>query len=232
MGHLTWLNPHTLEFPPADMALDDPNGLLALGGDLSPQRLIRAYRLGIFPWYQDGQPLLWWCPNPRTVLFPDKLHISRSMNKFLRHTTFSVSYDRCFDQVLRQCAAPRPYSEGTWITDEMQQAYRQLHRMGIAHSVEVWDQGELVGGLYGLALGQVFFGESMFSLRSNASKTGFIHLTNELQRAGFALIDCQMPTDHLFSLGAESIERSDFLQLLRQFCPENADNHWPWTGGL
>ena len=226
---LTWLDPADLRFPPPEHALDDPNGLIALGGDLRPQRLINAYRQGIFPWYQDDQPLLWWCPDPRTVVTPDSLHVSRSMQKFLRKTDFQATFDQDFSAVIRACAAPRSYADDTWITDDMQAAYIELHQRGIAHSVEVWQQAELVGGLYGIALGRVFFGESMFSRQTNASKTAFIHLIRQLGDWGFALIDCQMPTDHLFSLGAHAMSRRDFLQHLAQLCPPEAPSAWPAT---
>ncbi|WP_022962514.1 leucyl/phenylalanyl-tRNA--protein transferase [Halopseudomonas pelagia] len=220
MLQLTWLDEQNLEFPPAALALDEPPGLLAVGGDLSPARLIKAYRCGIFPWYQDGQPLLWWCPHPRTVLLPRQLHVSRSLRKQLKHNPFRLSMDSAFAEVLRGCAEPRDYTDATWITEEMQQAYRKLHQLGIAHSVEVWEQEQLVGGLYGLALGKVFFGESMFSRRTNASKIAFVHLVTQLEAWGFELIDCQMPTDHLFSLGAHSVSREDFLAQLNTLCPE------------
>lgn len=226
MSQLTWLNPLSLAFPPPDQALDDPNGLLALGGDLSPARLERAYRLGIFPWYQDGQPILWWSPDPRTVLFPEQLHVSRSMQKFLRKTSLHVTFDQAFKQVVRGCAAPRDYADDTWITEEMQEAYAELHRRGLAHSVEVWDDEQLVGGLYGVALGRVFFGESMFSRRDNASKTGFITLVRHLAKQGFVLIDCQMPTDHLFSLGAVTMTRAEFQAQLEELCNQGVVNHW------
>ncbi len=226
MSQLTWLNPRSLTFPPIEQALDDPNGLLALGGDLSPARLERAYRLGIFPWYQDGQPILWWSPDPRTVLFPDQLHVSRSMQKFLRKTSLRVTFDQAFSRVISECAAPRDYAQETWITDEMQQAYTALHQRGLAHSVEVWEGDELVGGLYGVALGRLFFGESMFSRRDNASKTGFISLVRRLDRLGFVMIDCQMPTDHLFSLGAVSMPRADFQARLEELCNPGVVNHW------
>ncbi|TVP91246.1 MAG: leucyl/phenylalanyl-tRNA--protein transferase [Pseudomonadaceae bacterium] len=223
---LTWLEPDDLRFPPPEHALEDPNGLIALGGDLRPQRLINAYRQGIFPWYQDDQPLLWWCPDPRTVVTPESLHVSRSMQKFLRKTDFAVTFDQNFSSVIEACAAPRSYAEDTWITDDMQAAYTALHHLGIAHSVEVWQQGQLVGGLYGVALGRVFFGESMFSWQTNASKTAFIHLVRKLGDCGFALIDCQMPTDHLFSLGAQAMSRHDFLQQLSRLCPPGAPDYW------
>lgn len=231
MLQLTWLNEQDLEFPCADLALDEPPGLLAVGGDLSPARLVKAYRSGIFPWYQDGQPLLWWCPDPRTVLLPGELHISRSMRKFLKRSDFRVSLDCAFSEVIRACAEPRDYTNATWITQEMQDAYGELHRLGIAHSVEIWDQDQLVGGLYGLALGKVFFGESMFSRRTNASKTAFIHLAAQLAEWGFELIDCQMPTDHLFSFGAQSLGRDQFIQRLADLCPEETPSAWGTSTG-
>ncbi len=210
MTELRWLDPDSLDFPPASQALSDPNGLLAVGGDLDPDRLIAAYRQGIFPWYEEGQPLLWWSPDPRTVVRPSSVHLSRSMRKFLRKTDFAVTFDRCFPAVIQACAAPRDYTDDTWITPAMQQSYTELHRRGQAHSVEVWQGSELVGGLYGVGLGQVFFGESMFSRRSNASKTAFIALAGRLQQLGCQLIDCQMPTDHLESLGAQQLSRAAF----------------------
>ena len=227
MSQISWLSPHTLDFPAAELALADPNGLLAVGGDLSPARLERAYRLGIFPWYQEGQPLLWWSPDPRTILRPDKLHVSRSMRKFLRQTPFHVTVDQDFPAVMAACAEPRDYTDSTWITPDMQAAYCELHKRGIAHSVEVWDGQTLVGGLYGVALGKVFFGESMFSRRANASKTGFVKLVERLGVWGFEIIDCQMPTDHLFSFGAESISRREFRASLARLCPEGIADCWP-----
>lgn len=226
MTELRWLDPDSLDFPPSSEALASPNGLLAVGGDLAPARLIAAYRRGIFPWYEEGQPLLWWSPDPRTVLTPSTLHISRSMAKFLRKTAFRVTFDTDFSAVLRACAEPRDYTDATWITADMRRAYEELHRRNIAHSVEVWDGTELVGGLYGLALGKVFFGESMFSRRSNASKTGFISLVRELERCGCELIDCQMPTDHLESLGATTISRAAFVQVLDRLCNEQIPSCW------
>lgn len=231
MLQLTWLDEQNLEFPCADMALDEPPGLLAVGGDLSPARLVKAYRSGIFPWYEDGQPLLWWCPDPRTVLLPRQLHVSRSMRKFLKHSSLRVSLDSAFAEVMQGCAEPRDYTDATWITQEMQDAYQELHRLGIAHSVEVWEQDQLVGGLYGLALGKVFFGESMFSRRPNASKTAFIRLTGQLAGWGFELIDCQMPTDHLFSFGAQSLSRDEFLQRLTYLCAEDSASAWGTSTG-
>ncbi len=215
-----WLNPDDphYEFPNPENALADPDGLLAVGGDLSPERIISAYLRGIFPWYSYGQPILWWSPNPRAVLFPEKLHISKSLKKIIRKKRFTTTMDQAFHQVIYSCAqTPRKDQDGTWITDDMQQAYLHLHQLGIAHSVECWLGDELVGGLYGLALGKVFFGESMFSHQSNASKVAFIHLLDELTKSGYALIDCQVTTDHLLSLGAEEIPRKQFLTLVKQY---------------
>ncbi|WP_210711548.1 leucyl/phenylalanyl-tRNA--protein transferase [Pseudomonas sp. MWU349] len=212
---LTWLQRNTLDFPPLEKAMREPNGLLAAGGDLSADRLIQAYRHGCFPWFSEGQPILWWSPDPRTVLFPDELHVSRSLGKLLRKQRYQVTFDQDFAAVISACAAPRAYAEGTWISEAMQRAYLQLHQRGYAHSVEVWDQGVLVGGLYGLAMGQLFFGESMFSRADNASKFGFATLVERLKAWGFVLIDCQMPTEHLHSLGARSISRPEFANYLK-----------------
>ena len=213
---LTWLQRNSLTFPPLEKAMREPNGLLAAGGDLSADRLIQAYRHGCFPWFQEGQPILWWSPDPRTVLFPEELHISRSLGKVLRQSRYQVTFDRDFAAVIQACAAPREYADGTWITDSMQLAYLELHRRGYAHSVEVWEQDALVGGLYGLAIGQLFFGESMFSRADNASKVGFATLVERLKAWGFVLIDCQMPTEHLHSFGARAITRTTFADYLRQ----------------
>ena len=223
---ITWLNRASLKFPPLHKALREPNGLLAAGGDLSAERLVAAYRHGCFPWYQDGQPLLWWSPDPRTVLLPNNLHISRSLRKVLRSDLFSVTFDRNFTDVIHACSEPRKDEDGTWITSEMQTAYFALHAQGHAHSVEVWQQDQLVGGLYGIAIGQLFFGESMFSRTSNASKVGFVTLVSALKAAGFVLIDCQMPTAHLISLGAESIRRSEFSEYLTQHLDIRTDMQW------
>lgn len=223
---LTWLDRDDLRFPPIERALREPNGLLAAGGDLSPRRLVQAYRQGIFPWFEDGQPILWWSPDPRTVLRPADLHVSRSLAKVLRQRRFDVTFDRDFEAVIRACAAPRSYANGTWITEHMQQAYTHLHAQGLAHSVEVWDAGQLVGGLYGLAMGRLFFGESMFSRTDNASKVGFVTLVQHLERAGVVLIDCQMPTQHLHSLGAGPISRDAFAQYLRTYVDQPAQGPW------
>ncbi len=196
----------------------NPTGLLAAGGDLSADRLIQAYRHGCFPWFQDGQPILWWSPDPRTVLFPAELHVSRSLAKLLRQARYTVTFDQDFARVIEACA------DGTWITDSMQDAYLELHRRGHAHSVEVWDQGELVGGLYGLAMGQLFFGESMFSRADNASKFGFATLVERLTAWGFVLIDCQMPLSHLHS--ARAIPREAFADYLARHLGQPNDADW------
>ncbi|WP_394236730.1 leucyl/phenylalanyl-tRNA--protein transferase [Pseudomonas anguilliseptica] len=223
---LTWLQRDSLDFPPLHKALREPNGLLAAGGDLRPERLIQAYRHGCFPWFQDGQPILWWSPDPRTVLLPDQLHVSRSLAKVLRQSRYRVTFDQAFADVIRACAAPRSYAAETWITSPMQDAYLGLHRRGIAHSVEVWRDDELVGGLYGLAMGQLFFGESMFSRADNASKVGFVTLVEHLKGWGFVLIDCQMPTEHLLSLGAQTISRDEFAGYLRKHLDQSSQADW------
>ena len=202
-------------FPPVDWA--DPEGILAVGGDLSPERVLTAYGNGIFPWYSPGDPIIWWSPDPRMVLFPSELKISRSMRPILNGNRFRVTFDQAFEQVIEACAAiPRKGQSGTWITEEMKAAYIQLHQYGYAHSVEVWEGKDLVGGLYGESLGSMFFGESMFSNVSNASKAGFITAVKKLEAIGFTLIDCQVHTDHLASMGAREIPRSSFMQYLQQ----------------
>lgn len=223
---LTWLKRNELVFPPLSKAMREPNGLLAAGGDLSPERLIQAYRHGCFPWFEEGQPILWWSPDPRTVLLPAEVHVSRSLRKVLRQGRFRVTFDQDFAAVIAECAGPRNYTDGTWITDDMQRAYLALHDQGHAHSVEVWDGDALVGGLYGLAMGRLFFGESMFSRADNASKVGFVTLVEHLQQAGFVLIDCQMPTDHLHSLGARSIPREVFAGYLSQYLDQPNSATW------
>ena len=223
---LTWLKRDNFSFPPLETALREPNGLLAAGGDLQPERLLAAYRHGCFPWYQEGQPLLWWSPDPRTVLFPDELHVSRSLRKRMRHGDYQVTFDKAFTEVIQGCAGPRSYADGTWITTPMQDAYIRLHEMGVAHSVEVWQQGQLVGGLYGLAMGELFFGESMFSRATDASKVGFVTLVERLREWGFALIDCQMPTRHLESFGARSIPRAAFAEALAMHLDRPSAADW------
>ena len=202
------------EFPPTHLALNEPNGLLAVGGDLSSQRLTEAYRHGIFPWFEDDQPILWWSPSPRAVIFPDQVHCSKSMNKWLRKTPYQICIDRDFAAVLKHCSGARKNANGTWITDSMKRAYTQLHHQGIAHSIEAYEGNYLVGGLYGVSLGKVFFGESMFSKVTNASKMALIYLARFLEHRGFTLIDCQVGSEHVMSLGAVEIHRSLFEQYL------------------
>ena len=206
-----------LWFPPVTEA--DEDGLLAVGGDLNPERILYAYQQGIFPWYSEEIPL-WWSPDPRFVLFPNELYISKSMRTLLKRNAFKVTTNQAFTQVINACGTiERPGQDGTWLNADMQQAYIQLHQMGYAHSVEAWYNNTLVGGLYGLRIGQVFFGESMFSTISNASKYAFISFVQQLQTEGVQLIDCQVYTDHLASLGATMIPRNDFIQYLRKWLP-------------
>jgi leucyl/phenylalanyl-tRNA---protein transferase len=204
------------EFPPTSRALRRPNGLLAAGGDLSVKRLVQAYRKGIFPWYSEDQPILWWSPDPRMVLEPAQIKLSRSLRKRLRRRDYEVRTDTTFSDVLRSCAAPRAGSDGTWITREMIGAYEALHRAGHAHSVETWIAGELAGGLYGVALGRAFFGESMFSRAPDASKLALAHLARQLERWGYGMIDCQMTTAHLARFGAREIPRTEFMLKLKE----------------
>ena len=211
-------------FPDVSEAFDEPNGLLAVGGCLSPVRLQNAYRCGIFPWFSDGDPILWWSPDPRMVLLPDELKISRSLRKTLRKVAFRYSYDCNFSGVLAACAAPRRDSKGTWITVEMMSAYRELHRMGMAHSFEVWLHHQLVGGLYGVAVGRVFYGESMFHRVDDASKAALVYAVDCLKRWNFELIDCKLHTTHLASLGANEISRRDYIDLLRRYCNQPVDS--------
>jgi leucyl/phenylalanyl-tRNA--protein transferase len=202
-----------IEFPHPKYA--DDEGFLAFGGDLSPQRLLLAYANGIFPWYNPGDPILWWSPDPRMVLFPANLKVSKSMRQVLRRNYFEIRYDTAFKEVMLACAeVPRPGQEGTWITDEMLEAYLKMHELGFAHSVEAWQDGKLVGGLYGMSLGKCFFGESMFAKVSNASKAAFITMVQKLKSLDFQLIDCQIYTKHLASLGAYEIPRANFLEHL------------------
>jgi len=203
------------DFPPIARALTEPDGLLAVGGCLSTTRIINAYRQGIFPWYSHDDPILWWSPNPRLVIFPNKLHISKSLKKTQRKQIFQLSFDKAFAEVIQACASPREQESGTWLTTEMQNSYIRLHKEGHAHSMEAWYQGELVGGLYGIAIGQVFFGESMFHTKTDASKIAFISLIQNLANWGYQLIDCQVHSEHLVSLGAEEIPRTEFSTLLQ-----------------
>jgi len=212
---IPWLDAE-LRFPPVHRALREPNGLLAAGGDLSVERLLEAYRHGIFPWYGDDQPILWWSPDPRMVLVPGEITISRSLRKRLRRRDFEIRADSAFSDVMRACAEPREGEAGTWITDEMASAYAALHRAGHAHSVEAWLDGKLAGGLYGVSIGRIFFGESMFSRATDASKVALAHLARQLERWAFGLIDCQMSTPHLESLGAREIARNEFVRALSE----------------
>ncbi len=211
MIELTWLDPSKLEFPPVEQAMQDPDGLLAVGGDLSKERLLLAYSKGIFPWYEDDQPLLWWSPDPRAVIEPQNVKISRSLRKRLRKREFEVRVDTAFDDVVKRCQNPRAYSNETWITNEMRQAYLALHRDGYAHSIECYQDKELVGGLYGVSIGRLFFGESMFHTATDASKVAFVSLCRLLRQQGCPLVDCQMPNPHIMSLGVETITRSEFM---------------------
>lgn len=229
MVALIWLDPGD-PFPDTDEALDDPAGLLAAGGDLSPATLVRAYNRGIFPWFSDGEPILWWTLSPRLTLKPHQFHCSRSLAKFMRHSDWSVAIDTCFEQVVKQCAGvARTGQPGTWITAEMQQAYVELHKQGNAHSIEIFHGGNLVGGLYGVCLGQVFFGESMFSLASNASKAALWALCHLHQQLDIALIDCQMETSHLSSLGAAPLPRAEFEHQLKRLQRRPNQGHWQLT---
>ena len=215
-GSIVWLSERDspTAFPPVEGALREPDGLLAAGGDLSPPRLLEAYRRGIFPWYSRGQPILWWCPDPRAVLAPSGLKISRSLAKTIRNRGFETRVDHAFREVLRYCGSTELRPGGTWLSPEMRAAYVRLHKLGYAHSVETWFEGRLVGGLYGIALGRVFFGESMFSLERDASKVALNRLCEELIVRDFHVIDCQMATAHLMTLGAQLIPRTEFIELL------------------
>jgi len=235
--HMTapyWLNPLDRDdFPDVTLALREPDGLLAIGGDLSIERLLNAYRRGIFPWYSGDQPILWWSPDPRSVLVPEKLRISRSLRKTLKKNALRISMNEDFASVIYQCAQPREYEAGTWITHEMMQAYIRLHEAGHAHSIECWQDEQLVGGLYGVALGKIFFGESMFSRLSDASKIAFVYLARQLQVWGFGLIDCQIQSPHLDSFGAEDVPRTVFAHSLEHYIVQPAHTgDWKLDSGL
>jgi leucyl/phenylalanyl-tRNA---protein transferase len=210
---IPWLGAHD-PFPPVERALAEPNGLLAAGADLAVPRLLEAYRNGIFPWYSEGQPVLWWSPDPRMVLFPREFKLSRSLRKRIARRNFEVRADSAFDAVIRRCAAPRPGQDGTWITEDMIAAYNALHSAGHAHCVETWIGGALAGGLYGVAIGSMFYGESMFTDVADASKIALAHLVHQLERQGFGMIDCQMTTAHLARFGAREIPRVEFMRKL------------------
>lgn len=226
MVAIPWLPDDAIWFPPLEQALEEPDGLLAAGGDLSPARLLQAYRLGIFPWFSEGEPILWWSPEPRCVIYPDQLHISRSLKRHLNKCDYQVRYDTAFSQVMEACAAPRDDGAGTWITEEMLAAYQRLHQLGHAHSVEIWRNGRLIGGLYGIAIGRIFFGESMFSRETNGSKLAITHLCQRLHQQGYFLLDCQVYSDHLASLGAQCISRVAFQALLQQGAATAVEDHW------
>ena len=218
MIELPWLDPDgPALFPTVETALEDPPGLLAFGGSLTPEWLIQAYRQGIFPWYSPGEPVLWWSPDPRMVLKPNEIKIRKSLRKVLKKKPFEVTFDQAFEQVLEGCSAARAYTDETWISDEMKMAYTRLHQEGYAHSVEAWQDGELVGGLYGVAIGKIFCGESMFTRVNDASKVAFVHLVEQLKTWDFKLIDCQVYTDYLASFGAQEIERAEFLDYLKWY---------------
>jgi leucyl/phenylalanyl-tRNA---protein transferase len=218
------------DFPPVERAMQDPNGLLCAGGDLSVERLLRAYSRGIFPWFNPGEPILWWSPDPRCVFDLQTLQPSRSLRRFARRCGWTLSADQAFESVISACAEPRSDSEGTWISAEMRAAYVELHGHGHAHSVEVWENGALIGGIYGIALGRMFFGESMFSRRSNGSKIALFALARQLSDWGFVLIDGQVRNPHLIGLGAVQIPRSDFLRLLDRHCGASATSAAGWPG--
>jgi leucyl/phenylalanyl-tRNA--protein transferase len=221
-----WIQEERLDqqFPGTTAALTEPNGLLAAGGDLSPERLLGAYRQGIFPWFSENQPILWWAPNPRSILYPDGLKISRSLRKTIRREPFAVTVDHAFADVIRACAEPRRGEPGTWVTQTMIDAYETLHEHGYAHSVECWSDNNLVGGLYGIALGRVFFGESMFSRATDASKIAMVNLAAWLCEWGYELVDCQVHNPHLESLGATTIDRAEFDALLTRYCTQTPVN--------
>ncbi|WP_038289764.1 leucyl/phenylalanyl-tRNA--protein transferase [Zooshikella ganghwensis] len=229
MIRLPRLLPGQVYFPPVSQALKEPNGLLAMGGDLEASSLVRAYRQGVFPWFNEGEPILWWSPDPRLVLFPHAVHVSRSLQKTLNRKQFSFTFNQAFNEVITACAAPRTKQVGTWITPHMLSAYLTLHEQGIAHSIECWQGAQLVGGLYGVAIGRIFFGESMFSKVSDASKCTLVALARQLDAWQFGLIDCQVESDHLMRMGAETLSRESFLNYLERYCSIQGPEQWSMT---
>ena len=230
MTQIVWLSSDDPPeaFPRVSAALREPNGLLAAGGDLAPERLLYAYTHGIFPWFEKGQPPLWWSPDPRCVLAPQNFHCSRRLRQYIKRSELSISFNQGFAAVIRACRAGREHIPGTWITDEMEQAYTTLYELGWAHSVEIWNGTDLAGGLYGIAIGRVFFGESMFSHLANASKIAMLGLCLQLDQRDFELLDCQVVSPHLFSLGARQIGRQDFADQLAVACnPPVKTADWP-----
>ena len=227
-NQLYWVRDNVIagDFPRISAALKEPDGLLAIGGDLSPERMLHAYQNGIFPWYNEGQPILWWSPDPRWVLEPAAIKISRSLRKTLNRKILHVTFDTSFPRVMEMCAAPRKETDATWITADILRSFNLLHKQGYAHSVECWHEGRLVGGLYGIAIGGIFFGESMFSRMSDASKVALVCLARQLQDWGFRLIDCQVYSRHLQSLGAMAMPRNKFAALLKQFCAPHIYHNW------
>lgn len=218
-------------FPDLELAWTHPNGLLCVGGDLAPERLLIAYRRGIFPWYSEDVPLLWYSPDPREVLYPEQLRVPRTMRSTLRKGTYEITMDRCFRRVMEECAKPRPDQDGTWITRALLKGYCALHELGHAHSIESWCEGELVGGLYGVAIGQVFFGESMFARRDDASKVAFVHAVRQLQRWGYRLVDCQVHTPHLDRFGSLPLAREEYVARLKTWCDApGRDGRWEPDG--
>lgn len=228
MPRVHLLDPRRPEFPPAERALPDPNGLLAVGGELTQKWLLAAYANGVFPWFDDDRgPILWWSPDPRAVLFPDEVRVSRRLARTIRNGGFTITLDEAFAEVVAGCAAPRSYTSGTWITPRMRRAYQRLHRSGYAHSCEVWREGDLVGGVYGVSLGEMFFGESMFFREPDASKVALVSLMRQIERWGFSLLDCQVMNPHLASLGARELPREEFLaRLVRN--RERPTRRGPW----
>ena len=227
---ITWLSPSdpSEAFPDVERALIEPDGLLAAGGDLSSERLLAAYRRGIFPWYEEGQPILWWSPNPRCILRPESFHVAKRLQRQIRNSSLTISFNSAFPEVVRACASDRTSQQGTWITSQMLSAYERLHDEGWAHSIEVMDSTELVGGVYGLCIGRVFFGESMFSAQANASKIALLALAQHMLANGMPLIDCQVLSPHLLTLGATTMPRAEFVQTMNEACePATKHQNWP-----